>query len=159
MAKQSHDTDYESAAKMSENTYIGKSLMDEIVLSSWGDRFWAWLIDVLFIGLVGYKILFALGIDVFSINGLLLLSAQLFIYWTLLEGYLGQSVGKIFLKIAVTGPSGEPIRFKDAAVESFGKAFLLPLDILISLIFFRNKRQRLFNRLSNTFVANQNEEA
>ncbi len=143
--------------KMSENACPKRSFMDEIVLSSWGDRFWAWLIDVLLIGLIWYKIIIVLGIGVFSLNGILLLSAQLFVYWTFLEGYRGQSVGKLFLKIAVTGSFGEQIRFRDAAVESFGKAFLLPVDVLMSLILFQKSRQRLFNKISNTIVINRTE--
>jgi len=132
--------------------------MDEIiVLSSWGDRFWAWLIDVLLICLIWYKIIIVLEVGVFTIHGILLLSSLLFIYWTSLEGYRGQSVGKMFLKIAVTGPYGEQIRFRDAAAESFGKAFLLPVDVLMSLILFQKSRQRLFNKISNTIVINRTE--
>ncbi|MFZ3093557.1 MAG: RDD family protein [Methanothrix sp.] len=132
--------------------------MDEIiVLSSWGDRFWAWLIDVLLICLIWYKIIIVLDVGVFTISGILLLSSLLFIYWTSLEGYRGQSVGKMFLKIAVTGPYGEQIRFRDAAEESFGKAFLLPVDVLMSLILFQKSRQRLFNKISNTIVINRTE--
>lgn len=132
--------------------------MDEIiVLSSWGDRFWAWLIDVLLICLIWYKIIIVLEVGVFTIHGILLLSSLLFIYWTSLEGYRGQSVGKMFLKIAVTGPYGEQIRFRDAAAESFGKAFLLPVDVLMSLILFQRSRQRLFNKISNTIVINRTE--
>jgi uncharacterized RDD family membrane protein YckC len=134
---------------------LRRKSMDEIVLSSWGDRFWAWLLDVLIIGLLWHQIMVVLGIPIFSLNGLLQLSVQLFIYWTLLEGYRGQSVGKMFLKIAVTGPLGEQIRFRDAAMESFGKAFLLPFDVLMCLIFFQDSRQRLFNRISNTVVTNR----
>jgi uncharacterized RDD family membrane protein YckC len=126
-------------------------------LSSWKDRFWAWLIDVLIVGLLWHEVSIALGIDAFSLNGVLLLSAQLFLYWTLLEGYRGQSFGEMFLNIAVTGSSGEPIRFGDAAVESFRKAFVLPLNILISLILFWDTRQRLFNRLSDTIVVYETE--
>jgi len=132
--------------------------MDEIiVLSSWGDRFWAWLIDVLLICLIWYKIIIVLEVGVFTISGILLLSSLLFIYWTSLEGYRGQSVGKMFLKIAVTGPYGEQIRFRDAAAESFGKAFLLPVDVLMYLILFQRSRQRLFNKISNTIVINRTE--
>lgn len=132
--------------------------MDEIiVLSSWGDRFWAWLIDVLLICLIWYKIIIVLEVGVFTISGILLLSSLLFIYWTSLEGYRGQSVGKMFLRIAVTGPYGEQIRFRDAAAESFGKAFLLPVDVLMYLILFQRSRQRLFNKISNTIVINRTE--
>jgi uncharacterized RDD family membrane protein YckC len=144
---------------VANNVTINGVRMAEILLSSWVDRFWAWLIDVLIMGLLWHQNLIALGIDGFSLNGILLLSTQLFLYWTLLEGYRGQSVGKMILKIIVTGSSGEPIGFRDAAVESFGKAFLLPFDILVSLILLRDTRQRLFNRISNTVVVKETEEA
>ena len=41
---------------------------------------------------------------------------------------------------------------KSTAIESFGKAFLLPIDVILGLIFTNNKRQRIFNRISNTIV-------
>jgi len=130
--------------------------MDEIiVLSSWEDRFWAWLIDVLLMGILWYRIMIVLKIDAFNLSGAFLLAAILFIYWTSLEGYRGQSLGKMFLNIVVTGPLGERIRFKDAAIESFGKAFLLPFDCLICWFAFRESRQRLFNKISDTVVINQ----
>ncbi len=132
--------------------------MDEIiVLSSWEDRFWAWLIDVLLMGILWYRIMIVLKIDAFNLSGAFLLAAILFIYWTSLEGYRGQSLGKMFLNIVVTGPLGERIRFKDAAIESFGKAFLLPFDCLICWFAFRESRQRLFNKISDTVVINQME--
>jgi uncharacterized RDD family membrane protein YckC len=131
--------------------------MDEIVLSSWESRFWAWLIDVLFMSLLWRGVLTFLKIDAFSLSGALLLASLLFIYWTALEGYRGQSLGKMLLNISVTGPLGESIRFRDAAVESFGKAFLLPFDCLICWFVFRESRQRLFNRISNTIVIKQTE--
>ena len=132
-------------------------LMNEIVLSSWENRLWAWLIDVLFMSLLWRIVLTFLGIDAFSLSGALLLASGLFIYWTALEGYRGQSLGKMLLNISVTGPLGESIRFRDAAVESFGKAFLLPFDCLICWFVFRESRQRLFNRISNTIVIKQME--
>ncbi len=129
--------------------------MDKIVKSSWSDRFWAWLIDVLLICILWYNILIFLAIKGSSLSGYLLLSALLFIYWTLFEGYRGQSFGKMLLNILVTGPLGESITFKDAAIESFGKSFLLPLDIVISWFAFKDSKQRLFNRISNTIVINR----
>lgn len=126
--------------------------MDEIVLASWGDRFWSWLIDVLLMSIIWHRAVMAIGTEAFSLSGILLLTSMLFIYWTALEGYRGQSLGKMVLNIAVTGTTGEDIRYRDAAIESFGKAFLLPIDCLSSLVYFRVKRQRLFNRLSDTIV-------
>jgi uncharacterized RDD family membrane protein YckC len=131
--------------------------MDEIALASWADRLWAWLIDVLLVGILWYEVLIVLGMNAFSLRGILLLAALLFIYWTALEGYRGQSLGKMLLNITVTGPFREPIRFRDAAVESFGKAFLLPFDCLVCWFAFRETRQRLFNKISNTIVVNRTE--
>jgi hypothetical protein len=110
--------------------------MDEIVLSSSDGRFWAWLTDVLLMGIPWHIAVRVLKMDVFSLSGALLLPVSLFIYWTALEGYRGQSFGKMLLNIAVTGPFGESIGFGDAVVESFGKAFLLPLDCLGAGFFF-----------------------
>jgi uncharacterized RDD family membrane protein YckC len=126
--------------------------MDEIVLASWGDRFWAWLIDVLLISLLWHSVLVVLNMTALGRSGILLLASSLFIYWTALEGYRGQSLGKMFLNLVVTGPVGEPVRFRDASLEAFGKAFLLPIDLLVGWFYFRESRQRLFNRMSNTVV-------
>ena len=130
---------------------------DAVVLSSWEDRFWAWLIDVLLICILDTGVLKILRVDALSLEGIFLLSAMLFLYWTALEGYRGQSFGKMILNIVVTGPLGENIRFRDAAVEAFGKAFLLPIDCLICWFVLRERRQRLFNKISNTFVINRME--
>jgi uncharacterized RDD family membrane protein YckC len=125
---------------------------ENVVLASWSDRFWAWLIDVLLMGIIWYEIMIVLKRDAFCLDGALLLMVLLFIYWTILEGYRGQSLGKMFIDIAVTGSFGEQIRFQDAALESFGKAFLLPFDCIIGYFAFQEGKQRLFNRISDTFV-------
>jgi hypothetical protein len=56
------------------------------------------------------------------------------------------------LKIKTVDLSGNRIDIKSAAIESFGKAFLLPIDVILGWIFTNNKRQRIFNRISNTIV-------
>jgi hypothetical protein len=38
------------------------------------------------------------------------------------------------------------------AISSFGKAFILPIDVLFGWIFTNEKRQRLLGRASNTIV-------
>jgi len=136
--------------------------MSSLSQASWITRFWAWLIDVLLIGVLWGIIRGAIGapIDIgyihYGIYGLHLnLESQellLFIYWTALEGYRGQSIGKMAMDLAVVGPDGEMIGFKDSAIESFGKAFLLPIDCIIGWLAMRGSGQRLFNRVSNTVV-------
>jgi uncharacterized RDD family membrane protein YckC len=76
----------------------------------------------------------------------------LFAYWTVLEGTRGQSLGKMARGLKVTDRRGDAIDLPRAAIQSFGKAFLLPLDVLIGWIAMPGSVQRLFNRLSETIV-------
>ena len=55
--------------------------------------------------------------------------ALLFVYWTTMEGYRGQSLGKMLLNIVVVGPEGGTIGFKDSALESLGKASCFRLTV------------------------------
>jgi hypothetical protein len=48
--------------------------------------------------------------------------------------------------------SGKSVDTKSAALESFGKSFLLPIDVILGWLFTNNKRQRIFNKISNTIV-------
>ena len=48
--------------------------------------------------------------------------------------------------------SGNKVDIKYAAIESFGKSFLLPIDVILGWIFTNNRTQRIFNRISNTIV-------
>jgi uncharacterized RDD family membrane protein YckC len=127
--------------------------MNRIKSAAWQSRFWAWLIDMLLMGIIWYLALAAQGLSALEPRSLGFYAGLLFLYWTALEGYRGQSMGKMVLEIVVVGPVGESIGFTDAAIESFGKAFLLPLDCLAGWIAWRGSGQRLFNRLSNTIVA------
>ena len=145
----------------------------EITLSSWGDRFLAWLVDFILVS-IGLAILFALisipfwfsyyG-NMFSYYGnmervfkdsgplpYIISSLGLLAYWIYFEFTTGQSIGKRLLKIKTTDLSGGKIDTKSAVIESFGKAFLLPLDVVLGWIFTNNKRQRVFNRITNTIV-------
>ena len=134
-------------------------------LASWDDRFLAWLIDVILVGAVLSA--FGEAAGAFSLlTGSLSLSAPflgvnglgLWIYWTVLEGGRGQSAGKVVMKIAVTDRRGGEIDYATAAIESFGKAFLLPLDVLVGWLFMEDEYVRLFNRLSSTIVVELPEE-
>jgi uncharacterized RDD family membrane protein YckC len=133
-------------------------------LAYWGDRFPAWLIDVVIIGaIVGLlRALFLVGwpgfvwvpgaptwipfMDFGASN------IVYFLYWMLSEGAYGQSIGKMIMRIKVTQMDGRIPNIAQAAIESIGKAFLLPIDIIIGWIFYPKRRQRLFNYLSNNIV-------
>lgn len=135
----------------------------ELMLAGWVDRFIAWLIDMILLGVLlawfalpgfrwiprmwGAAIPRWIPFVDFGFKNVVY-----FLYWTLLEGMYGQSVGKMVTKIRVTHLDGGPIDVGTAAVQSIGKAFLLPLDCIIGWILYSLRKQRLFNNLSETVV-------
>ena len=144
---------------------------ERIVLASWIDRFVAWLIDFIIVS-IGLGIIFAVislpfwiafshSFNVSSYMNMAtrnfgppwfayVISSIIFMaYWTYFESTTGQSIGKRLLHLRTTDLSGNTINVKIAAVESFGKAFLLPFDVLLGWIFTNDKRQRIFNRASS----------
>ena len=130
--------------------------METVRLAGWSTRFWAWLIDFIIVSLVlnvffnPFRIFE--NVTAWGAGDYLLRSSGFLLYWTVMEGLLGQSAGKMVMNIRVTGRSGEKIGLKAAFIESFGKAFLLPIDCLIGWLGMPGTRLRLFNRLSNTIV-------
>jgi len=146
---------------------------ETIVLARWIDRFIAWLVDFIIVS-IGLAILFAaislpfwiafphwfentnMNMPFRSLGGSsppYIISSLVFMaYWTYFESTTGQSIGKKLLHLKTTDLGGKNIDAKTAVIESFGKAFLLPLDVILGWIFTNNNRQRIFNRASNTIV-------
>lgn len=87
------------------------------------------------------------GIEQIATHGVLQ-----WVYWTILEGRTGQSAGKMVMHIRMTAADGTPAGYANAAIESFGKAFLLVIDCLIGWLAMGGRRLRLFNRISGTIV-------
>jgi uncharacterized RDD family membrane protein YckC len=144
------------------------SRFQEQVLAGWGERFIAWLIDMIVLGIVlawlslpGFNWIsrFWSGtfpdwipfVD-FGFNNVVY-----FIYWTFMEGTYGQSIGKMIMKIVVTDLDGKQVDIGKAAFQSIGKAFLLPIDCILGWILYQQNHQRLFNYLSETIVLKNNE--
>jgi len=69
-----------------------------------------------------------------------------------MDQYYGQSIGKMVMNLRITKEGGAPLSLIDAAIESFGKVFLLPIDFLVGFFMYKEKNQRLFNYLSDTVV-------
>jgi uncharacterized RDD family membrane protein YckC len=143
----------------------------EITLARWGTRFWAWLIDFIIVT-IAFEILFAIVYAPLAFmqgfNGNMppwlggaryaIQSLMFFAYWTYFESNTGQSIGKRLLKIKTTDMAGKVADVRNIAIQSFGKAFLLPIDVLLGWIFTNDKRQRLFSRAGNTIVIRIQEE-
>ena len=142
----------------------------EIILARWSDRFLGWLVDFILVSIALAVSFSAIAFPIWffyyynddmaaarayqSVQPLhyIISSAAFFGYWTYFEYSIGQSIGKRVLKIKTVDLSGNKINVKNAAIESFGKAFLLPIDIILGWIFTNNKRQRIFSRIGNTIV-------
>jgi len=133
-------------------------------LANWGERFVAWLIDVVILAIVitPIRLLLAAGWPSFTLAtgfptwipfvDFGLSNFIHFLYWMIMEGAYGQSFGKMIMRIKVTRLDGKPTDIARAAIESIGKAFLLPLDCLLGWLLYPRKRQRIFNYLSETVV-------
>jgi len=147
----------------------------EIVLARWSTRFWAWLVDVIIVN-AGLGVVFAIlsmpmwlygftnprmmapifgnewwngfgGPFSFAVNSLVF-----FAYWTYMESRNGQSIGKMLLHIKTTNLEGKQADVRSIAISSFGKSFLLVIDVLLGWIFTNDKRQRLLSRAGSTIV-------
>ena len=138
----------------------------EIHLAKWTDRFFAWLIDFIIVNIVVNAVFAAVAFpswfgradrwwdgDLFgSPLHYLVTSAAFFAYWAFFETARGQSIGKIILKLKTVDLAGRPAGARSIAIQSFGKAFLLPIDVILGWIFTSERRQRIFNRASDTIV-------
>ena len=138
-----------------------------IVLANWGRRAVAWFVDYVIINImIGYFRLEGIesmllptyllphlpGFDISLWSPLSILI--FFLYWTLSEWYLGRSIGQLLLNLRLVDIRGNNPTLRSAAIQSVGKSLLLPLDCLVGWVYkpARERRQRLFNRFSNTIV-------
>ena len=164
-----------SSSSSSSTATTATTNTQRIVLASWIDRFVAWLIDVVIVS-IGLGILFALisipfwaavsqsfdsgsnYVNMASRNfgapwlPYVVSSIVFMAYWTYFECTSGQSIGKRVMHLRTTDLNGNTPDLRTAAIESFGKAFLLPFDVLFGWIFTNDKRQRIFNRISDSIV-------
>ena len=133
----------------------------DLVQARWGERVLAYLIDLAVLSIlvswmsrpgcryiphsIGSSIPHWLPYSDFGFRNLIY-----FIYWLVLEGMYGQSIGKKITGVKVVQPDGRAAGFVKAAIESIGKAFLAPIDLVVGLVLYRD--ERLFSRLSGTIV-------
>ena len=134
----------------------------KIIIAKWTDRFLAWLIDFIIVSIISTSIIFAsLGTinyeydeDVFWAESTQFIPTSIlfFVYWTILEYKTGQTIGKKILNLKVTDIHGNRPSLKGIMVSSFGKSFLLPIDVILGWILTNEKRQRVFNKLGDTLI-------
>lgn len=151
-----------------ENSSTNNS--NELIIARWTDRFFAWLIDFILISVIlGTIISISFGMQEFEFHenwiyaesyNYFPTSIVFFVYWIILETKNGQSIGKMALKIKTTTLDGKTPDMKSNLINSFGKSFLLPIDLILGWVFTNEKRQRIFSKLGKTIVIKiKNEES
>jgi len=135
-----------------------------IYLASWSSRFWAWIVDfilvILFLNIIrgvfepffSLPLLWDFGNKNWGVFAVGFESIFFFAYWTVMEGFRGQSIGKMVMNLKIVNRDGTKINYMTAALQSLGKAFLLPLDCFIGWLAMPGTKLRVFNRISNTIV-------
>ncbi len=137
-------------------------ILPEIILAKWTDRFVAWLIDFVIISSIATSVIFAsygTGYNEYEEEGFwanslqyALTSIVFFGYWAILEYKTGKTIGKKMLNLKVMDVSGDSPRLKGILISTFGKSFLLPLDVILGWALTNEKRQRAFSKLGDTVV-------
>jgi uncharacterized RDD family membrane protein YckC/DNA-binding HxlR family transcriptional regulator len=76
------------------------------------------------------------------------------VYFTLLEGFAGQSLGKRVIGLMAVRVDGKKLSYDYAAVRNFSKgfSFLLPFDLLIGLRLKDKRFIRYFDKFAGTTV-------
>jgi len=144
-------------------------VFEEFLIARWFDRFVAWLIDAIIILAILGSIT-ALTSDITTVvwnadstssitnfewdeNPMFAGSTIIFFsYWIISEYKGGQSIGKKILHLKVVNIDGKSAPILGVIISSFGKAFLLPIDLILGVIFTNQKRQRIFNKIGDTIV-------
>ena len=139
---------------------IDNSESSKIILAKWKDRFFAWLIDFVIISLISSSTFFLsfLYLDYdfenFITNDGMYIptSIMFFSYWVILEYKTGQTIGKKMFNLKITNIEGKKPSLIGVVISSFGKSFILPIDVILGLIITNEKRQRVFNKIGNTII-------
>lgn len=79
--------------------------------------------------------------------------AIIWMYFTILEGYRGQSIGKMILRIHIVDVSGARMIPHTAAIRALTKVLILPIDVIIGLIKSRKAGfLRFFGQYTRSWV-------
>ncbi|MBN1357762.1 RDD family protein [Candidatus Bathyarchaeota archaeon] len=78
----------------------------------------------------------------------------LWVYSMLLEGFNGQSLGKRLAGLKAVRTDGKKLSYDHAAIRNFGKAFLLPFDVIVGLRLKNKEFIRYFDKFAGTTVIN-----
>jgi uncharacterized RDD family membrane protein YckC/DNA-binding transcriptional ArsR family regulator len=89
-----------------------------------------------------------------DVPNVILFLVLFWVYSTLLEGFAGQTLGKRIVGLKVVRLDGKKLSYDIAAVRDFGKAFLLPFDLLFGYRLDDKRFARYFDKFAGTIVIN-----
>ena len=132
----------------------------KIILAKWKDRFLAWLVDFIIVSMISTSIFFMFFLylnynfeNFISNDGMYIPTSVMFLaYWIILEYKTGQPIGKKMFNLKIVNNLGGKPTLIGVIISSFGKSFLLPIDVILGCILTNEKRQRVFNKLGYTVV-------
>jgi uncharacterized RDD family membrane protein YckC len=123
-------------------------------------RVYAFLIDfaicfVIFLALPNIFSVVTKGpASILALNVIISSLVLFWVYFTLLEGFAGQSLGKRVIGLMAVRVDGKKLSYDYAAVRNFSKGFffLLPFDLLIELRLKDKRFIRYFDKFAGTTV-------
>ncbi len=129
-------------------------------LASFKIRTLAYLVDLALMILITAVTLFPQIVYILTTNFLstelstvlLTILGLFWVYSTLLEGFNGQSLGKRLLGLKVVRTDGKKVSYDHAAIRNFGKAFLLPFDVIVGTRLKNPEFIRYFDKFAGTTV-------
>ena len=75
-----------------------------------------------------------------------------FLYWVYFEFKRGQTIGKRMMQIKTIKIDGSNQDLMSIIILTACKTSLIPFDVLFGVLFFRGKKERVSNRVTNTIV-------
>ena len=75
-----------------------------------------------------------------------------FLYWVYYEYKRGQTIGKRMMQIKTIKMDGSDQDLMSIIILTACKTSLIPFDVLLGVLFFRGKKERVSNRFTNTIV-------
>ena len=132
----------------------------QLPLAGFSKRVAGFAVDLLLVSTITIVLMFPQTISVLEGNIisegssfiLLFTLGLLWVYSALLEGFIGQTLGKRIVGSKVVLSDGKKASYEHTAVRNFGKAFLLPFDLAAGLRIKNAKFIRYFDKFSGTTV-------
>ena len=124
--------------------------------ASWKKRSVAFLLDLMIAGIIFIampNILYPFTLESILVNvNIIFFLVMFWVYLTLLEGFAGQSLGKLLMRLKVVRTDGKNMLYDRAAVRNFGKVFLLPVDLAVGWKLKDKRFIRYFDKFAGTIV-------